>query len=91
VGVLRIDVAVFDAQSLKDKRRVLQSVKQRLRDKFNVSVAEVDYGDSIKRGQLGVALVCLDTRSLHAQLDKIVELFRHTAGLSVLEYQREIL
>jgi uncharacterized protein YlxP (DUF503 family) len=91
VGVMKVDLAVFDARSLKDKRRVIQSVKQRLRDRFNVSVAEVDYGDLTQRCLLGIALVCDESRAVHAQLDKMVELLRHTAGLSLLNYERELL
>lgn len=91
IGVLRVDVTIFEAQSLKDKRQVLQGLKQRMRDRFNVSVTEVEFGDSPKRSQLGVALVSTDSRALHAQLDKIVELFRHTAGLQLVDYNREIL
>ena len=43
VGVLTVELAIFEAQSLKDKRRGIQSVKQKLRNGFNVSVAEVGY------------------------------------------------
>ncbi len=91
VGVMKVDVALFDAQSLKDKRRVLQSFKQRVRDKFNVSISEVAHGDSPKRSQIGIALVCDESRVVHAQLDKIVEMFRHTPGLTLVDYQRELL
>lgn len=91
VGVMKVDLAIFDAQSLKDKRQVIQSVKHRLRDKFNVSVSEVAYGNSPKRCQLGIALVCDESRVIHAQLDKMVELFRHTPGLTLVDYQRELL
>ena len=57
VGVLTVDVAILDARTLKDKRRVIQSAKQKIRDGFNVSVAEVEYGDSPKRCRLGIAMV----------------------------------
>ena len=50
VGVLSVDVGVLDARSLKDKRRVLKSLKDRVRRKFNVSVSEVADHDLIKRG-----------------------------------------
>lgn len=91
VGVLTVDVALFEAQTLKDKRRVLQGLKQRLRDRFNVSVTEVEYGDSPKRSRLGLAVVDTEARAVHAQLDKMVEVFRHTLGLTLVDYQREVL
>jgi len=91
VGVLTVDVALFEAQSLKDKRRVLQGFKQRLRDRFNVSVAEIDYQDAPKRSRLGIAAVAAGSREAHSVLDKIVELVRQTGGLSLIDYQRELL
>lgn len=91
VGVLTVDVAIFGAQSLKDKRRVIAGLKDRVRRRFNVSVTEVDYLDRPQRCRLGVALVCTESRVIHAQLDKLVELVRHTNGLSLLDYSRELL
>ena len=91
IGVLEVELAIFDAQTLKDKRRVIQGLKQRLRDRFNVSVAEIAYGDAPKRCRLGVAIISQESRLIHSQLDKVVELVRRTAGLSLLDYRRELL
>jgi len=91
VGVLTIELAVFEAQTLKDKRRIVQSFKQRLRDRFNVSVLEVGYGDSPKRCRLGVAAVFNVSREAHSQLDQIVDLVRQTNGLTLIDYERELL
>ena len=90
VGVLTLELAIFEARSLKDKRRVIQSVKQRLRNTFNVSVAEVAFLDTPKRGRLAVAVVCGEVRPLHAQLDKIVDLVRGFGGLTLVDYEREL-
>jgi len=91
VGVLTVELAIFEAQTLKDKRSVIQGLKQRLRDRFNVSVAEIGYGDAPKRCRLGVAIVSQESRAIHSQLDKVVELIRRTRGLSLLDYTRELL
>ena len=91
VGVLTLELAVLDARTLKDKRRVLQSIKQRLRNAFNVSVAEVEFNDSPKRCRLAVALVSQAARPIHAQLDKVVDLVRRCGGLTLLDYERELL
>ncbi len=76
---------------MKDKRRVVKGLKQRLRNRFNVSVAEVDHHDLPKRCRLAIAMVSHESRPLHSQLDKIVDLFRRTAGLTLLDYERELL
>ena len=90
VGVLTIELAIFDARTLKEKRRVTQSFKQKLRNRFNVSVAEVAYGDLPKRCRLAVAMVSKESRPLHSQLDKIVDMVRSTNGLTLVDYNREV-
>lgn len=89
VGVLRIELAVFEAQSLKDKRQAIKGLKQRLRDRFNVSVAEVDHHELHQRCTLGLAMVSTETRATHSQFDKMVELVRRAPRVSLLDYQRE--
>ena len=94
-AVLTVELAIFDAQSLKDKRRVISSLKQRLRNRFNVSVAEVGYADTPKRCRLGIAMVSSSagggSGAVHSQLDKLVDIVRRTGGLSLLDYERELL
>lgn len=91
VGVLTLDLAIFDAQTLKDKRRVIAGLKQRLRNRFNVSVAEIDHTDKPKRCSLGVAVVSQESRALHSQLDLVVEMVRRCGGLTLIDYRRELL
>ena len=91
VGVLTVELAVLEAQTLKDKRRVIHSVKQRIRNSFNVSVAEVEHCGSPKRCQLGISMVSKESRPLHSQLDRIVDLLRRVHGLTLVSYERELL
>ena len=88
IGVLSVEVMIGEARSLKDKRRVLQSLKQRLRNRFNVSVAEVAYEDTWQRAVLGVAPVCNETRVVESQLDQIVDVVRGMPQVSLLQYER---
>ncbi|RME37361.1 MAG: DUF503 domain-containing protein [Planctomycetota bacterium] len=91
VGVLSVDLSIAEARSLKDKRRVILGLKDRLRHHFNVSVAEVDHLDAPQRCRLGIATVSRESRTLHARLDKLVEAIRRTRGLSLIDYSRELL
>jgi hypothetical protein len=91
VGLLTVDLMIPEAHSLKDKRRVIQGLKQRLHNRFNVSVAEVGSADSARRCRLGIALVGGSARPMHSQLDKLVDVVRRTQGLTLLEYEREFL
>ena len=62
VGLLHLDVRIGDAMTLKDKRRVVKSFKDRIGNAFNVSVAEVDELDNIRRCVLALAMVGNDGR-----------------------------
>ncbi len=89
VGVLTVDLAIYDARTLKDKRRVVLSVKDRLRNRFNIAVCEIAFGDSPKRCRLGIATIGHGSRSVHSQLDQVVDVIRQSAGLTLLDYESE--
>ena len=89
VGVLSLQVSVFDAMTLKDKRRVIKSLKDRVRNKFNVSIAEVDYNDVVRTSLLGVAVVANDSRFVDSVLSSVVELVRRIPQLSLIDYSIE--
>ncbi len=57
VGILTIAIFLPESHSLKDKRRVLKSLKDRLRSKHNISVAEVDGQELWQRATVGIAAV----------------------------------
>ena len=72
VGLLHLELNVVQASSLKDKRRVIKSFKDRTGSGSNVSVAEVDGLDSVRRAVLAVAMVGGDQRYLEGALQRIV-------------------
>ena len=60
IGVLTLEIHVEESHSLKDKRHVVKSLKDRLRDKFNVSVAEIDGLESWQRSVVAAVTVAND-------------------------------
>ncbi len=66
VGVLTLEMRFENSHSLKDKRHVVQSLKERLRRKFNIAVAEIDYQDLWQRA--AVAAVTVSSDHGHAAL-----------------------
>jgi uncharacterized protein YlxP (DUF503 family) len=76
VGSLRVRLLIREARSLKDKRQVVQSVKDRLRDRFNVSVAEVEAQDNRQMAVLGVAMVGAQAGHVRGALQQIAEALR---------------
>lgn len=57
VGLAACEFLIYDRHSLKEKRAVLQRVMTRLKQKYNVSVAEVDYQDTWQRTKIAIAVV----------------------------------
>jgi uncharacterized protein YlxP (DUF503 family) len=70
VGILRLTLYVPGASSLKDKRQVLRKIVDRLRARFNVSVAEVADNDIWQRAVVGIAAVANDHSFVNEVLDK---------------------
>jgi uncharacterized protein len=76
VGSLRVRLLVRESRSLKDKRQVVRSILDRLRQAHNVSAAEVDELDHRQLAVLGVAMVGPEVRPVRAALDHIAEALR---------------
>lgn len=91
VGVMTADLAIYDARTLKDKRQVIQSARERIKNRFNVSAGEVGFGDSPKRCKMGFAIVGNNARGVQSELDQIVDVLRQSPGLSLLDYECETL
>ena len=72
LGLLHLEFHILQATSLKDKRRLVKSFKDRIAGRFNVSIAEVDAQDSRRRAILAVAMVGSDPAYLAGALQKIV-------------------
>lgn len=60
IGVLTLELRIADSHSLKDKRHIIKGLKDRLRAKFNVAVAEIDYQDLWQRGLVTAVTVSGD-------------------------------
>jgi uncharacterized protein YlxP (DUF503 family) len=91
VGVLRVRLAIFEALSLKDKRRVTKSLKDRLGARHNISIAEVDDLDHRQAATLGLALVANESRYVDSALRKIVDEIRLFPRVSLLDFDIELL
>jgi uncharacterized protein YlxP (DUF503 family) len=78
VGVCRVTLRLPENGSLKGKRQVLRSLTQRLRNKFNVAVAEVGDNERWQIATIGVTCVSNDARHAREQLDRVVAFIAHT-------------
>ena len=91
VGVLRLTLFLPENHSLKGKRQVLRAIKDRVRNKFNVSIAESDGHDMWQRAELGICQVGSDRPVVDGALREVVN-FIEGLGLAPLgEEQLEII
>ena len=91
IGVLQLELSVTDAMSLKDKRRVIKSLKDRIAHGHNVSIAEVGALDAHRRSILGIAMVANDRAYVEGALSKLVDFVRTVSSVDLVDYQIEML
>ena len=73
IGLLTLEIHIGDARSLKDKRQVLRSLKDKLRRDFNVAVAELEHHDTWQRSVVGVVTISNEEKHLREVLQKVLD------------------
>jgi len=91
VGIVRIELHLPGAQSLKDKRQVVRSLKERIRNRVHASVAEVDYQDLWQRAALGVAIVSGERRQVDEMLQAVRTIVESVPVAQVLDWQEQLI
>jgi len=91
VGLCTIELFIPDSQSLKDKRQVLLSLKDRLHQKFNLSVAEVGEQDLWQKAVVGLACVANDGRYVNQVLDQALSMIRSNPAIEIVQSRIELL
>jgi len=92
VGVCKINLRIPENASLKGKRQVLKSITTRIRNKFNVSVAEVDNHDRWQLATIGICCVSNEGRHANEVLSTIVDFVQDCRfEAEILDYEIEIL
>ena len=90
VGVLQVELSIPAAFSLKDKRRVVKSLLERVRRKYGVAAAEVDGLDTWNRAGLGIATVSNDRRHAQSQLQHVLNELEEESDAIVVDSQIEV-
>ena len=91
VGVLQLELSIGDAMSLKDKRRIIKSLKDRIAFSHNVSIAEVGALDEHRRSLMGVAMVANDHAYVEGALSKLIDFVRTVPSVDLIDYQIDFL
>ena len=90
VGIVRCELHLPAARSLKDKRQVVRSMKERIRERVRASVAEVEYQDLWQRAALGIAVVAADGGQVHELLNSARQIVDSFLQAQVLDWQENV-
>jgi len=91
VGTLQIELFIPDSTSLKMKRSAIKSLKDRIRSRFNVSVAEIDNNDKWQRATLGVAGITKKNKHIESIIGTIMNLVYGDRRIEVIETNTRII
>lgn len=91
IGILKLSLFIPESQSLKEKRMVLHSLKARLRNNFNVALAQVDGQDKWQRVGLAIVSVEKDRKNVDSLLAQVVNFVQSFDRISIIEYETELI
>lgn len=91
VGILRVEIFIGESNSLKAKRMVLNSLKSRLRNHFNIAVTQIDTEDKWQKATLAIAAVEKDRRRANSVLSGAVNFLEGIGRISLIDYEMELI
>jgi len=91
VGILTVELFLGEAGSLKEKRKVLKSIIDRIKSRFNVSIAEVGGQDTWQRSTLGISFVSNEHAHVHRVFSAVVSFIESQGTVVVTDYQTQLL
>lgn len=90
IGVLQVELSLPGSHSLKDKRRLVKSLLDRLHNEFNVAAAEVDAQDNWRRAHLGITCVSSAGRHVNQILSRVMMMVEREPEMIVVDYEMEL-
>lgn len=90
IASAEIEIQLYEAQSLKEKRQIVKSLIARILNQFNVSVAETDFLDLWQRAGLGLACVANSPSYAEKQMDRILEYIEQDGRFEIVSIYREV-
>ncbi|MEO0268216.1 MAG: DUF503 domain-containing protein [candidate division WOR-3 bacterium] len=85
IGGIRIEILIPESFSLKEKRKILNSLKQKILNNFNASVAEVDDNELWNKSVLDIAIAAKDMYNLNERISKIKDFLMRENSIEVLK------
>lgn len=91
VGILGVEIIIYESNSLKEKRHVVKSLIERLRNKFNISIGEMDYLDLWNKSYIGISLISNDKKVIDGTISKVIDFIDKDDRVEIIKTDIEIL
>ncbi|KPU27096.1 hypothetical protein TR13x_06795 [Caloranaerobacter sp. TR13] len=91
IGACTIELFIYEANSLKDKRQVVKSIIGKIQSRFNVSIAEVGLNDTWRKSIIGFACVSNDTAHTNSIISNVINFIENDGRVEITNYDIEIL
>ncbi|MCX7721080.1 MAG: DUF503 domain-containing protein [Dictyoglomus thermophilum] len=91
IGVCRVIISIPESFSLKEKRKIKRSIVDKVRSKFNVSIAEVDSQEIWNELVLGISIVSTESKYIYEVMSEIIKLIEEQKDTELIDYEIDIL
>ena len=91
VGTGKITCRLYDIHSLKEKRKIVKSQTQRLKNKFNISIAETGLNDNLSWSEIGFSITGNDRQTINSALDRVIEILDGMGLAQIVDTKIEII
>ena len=92
VGVMQFEIYMHSSRSLKDKRRIIKSITEKVKSKFqNLSVSEIGSQNLWKKSEIAIAIVSNDSQLVNSNLDLVLNYLKNNGSIEIIESKIEVL
>ncbi len=86
IGILTIEIMIFHSNSLKEKRMLIKSIKDKIKNKYNIAIAELEYLDKWQRSKIGIVTIGNENSHIENSLQKIFNYLDNWNEFEIIKY-----
>ncbi|MBM7622621.1 DUF503 domain-containing protein [Sporohalobacter salinus] len=91
IGCCTVEIRIPMSNTLKYKRGIIKSMSERLKNQFNIAVAEVDKNDNLKLATIGIVTISNDNKYIDQLLSKVVKFIEKEREIQLVDYSIEFI
>lgn len=91
IGICTCEIFIYEANSLKEKRRIVKSIIEKSKNRFNISISEVGFNDKWQKALIGFAVVSNDKIIVEQTIESVIKFMSSYSEIEIIDIDREIL